>query len=413
MSIYIKNALWDGSMVNVTIEGNSIVAIGENVPIPQDAMVIDGTNKALFPTLANAHTHAPMTLFRSYGDDNPLQVWLEEWIWPKEKQLNEDIIYWGTRLACLEMIKSGCTAFNDMYFFLPQEAQAIEDSDIRAMLGHTLFGDADELMQDRFNPIPTQSSRVKYCLAPHAIYTVTETGLLRAAQFCSLHQMNYHIHMSETLKEVNDCIAQHNCRPYEYLEKLGILEMLEHRFVGAHSLHLSEKEITILGKYHGNVVHNPNSNLKLGSGHQFLYKELKDAGVNITLGTDGCSSSNNLDMIEAMKVMALLQKGWRNNPTIMPTQEAFSIGSTNGYNMMGWNGGRIAVGALADIMLVDLSNIAFIPNNNTLNNLIYAAHGDCVDTVICDGKVVMHHRKVTDEDIIIKEAQRCAKELLK
>ena len=160
------------------------------------------------------------------------------------------------------------------------------------------------------------------------------------------------------------------------------------------------------------MAHNPNSNLKLASGHQFRYNELRDAGVNVTLGTDGCSSSNNLDMIEATKVMSLLQKGWRQDPLAMPAAEALKVSTANGFKVLGIDAGVIETGKVADLMLVDLDNLAFVPNNNTLSNLVYAAHGDCVDTVICNGNIVMQGRHVKGEEETIREARRIVNKLI-
>lgn len=410
--IFIKGVQLNEQITNILIENKKFVGIGTDIPVPTNAVIVDGNNFAAFPSFANGHTHAAMTLFRGYGDDLPLDIWLNEWIWPKEKNLDPEIIYWGTRLACLEMIKSGTTAFNNMYFFLDDEARAVTDSGIRALLGNTRFGDADLLADINVAPPDWQTERVQYCVAPHAIYTVSELGLKRCADYCKMHNLKYHIHMSETLHEVEDCLKAHGCRPYEYLERLGILEQMGSDFIGAHSLHLSEREIALVGKHHCCVAHNPNSNLKLASGHQFMSQELSDAGAIVTLGTDGCSSSNNLDMLEATKTMSLLQKGWRKEPTSMPCSEALCIATENGFKSMGFDAGRIEVGKLADMMLVDLNNIAFIPNNNSLSNLIYSAHSDAIDTVICNGEIVMEHRKVKDEEEIVLNAKKAAKRLL-
>ena len=415
MHIFIKNILLDEQRTNIVIDQNIITGIGKQLQMPVNAICIDGSHLAAFPALANCHTHAAMTLFRGFGDDHPLNEWLNNYIFPKEKELTAERVYWGTRLACLEMIKSGTSCMNDMYYFTPEVIQAVADSGIRATLGYSVsdmfdsqkaetckqvYRELEPLMQD------SHHGRIHYSAAPHSIYTVSDTMLKWLSDYAQEHDMLYHIHMSETTKEVDDCLKQYGCRPYQYLDKMGILEQCRDRFIGAHSLWLSGDEIELMGSYAINVVHNPNSNLKLGSGHAFLLKELSRQGVNITLGTDGCSSSNNLDMIEAAKVMALLQKGWRKDPTILDAHEALSIATLNGYKAQRFNGGRLEVGALADIMLVDLNNIAFIPNNDTLSNLIYSAHGDCVDTLICDGELLMQNRIVADEDTIITNISR-------
>lgn len=421
-TIFIDKVLVDDKPTNILIKEGIIAGIGTQVAMPADALYLSGVGYAAFPTFANCHTHAAMSLFRGYGDDQPLERWLNQWIWPKEKHLDDDIVYWGTRLACLEMVKSGTTCLNDMYFHLPAAARAIADSGLRAVLGMTVmdFHNSDNATELRhnlesfdFDALLCPDGRIATAVAPHAIYTVSEASLRWTADFCAERGWLYHIHTSETEKEVQDCIDAHGCRPYEYLDRIGVLEKTTHRFIGAHCLHLSDHEIELMGHYHVNAVHNPNSNLKLASGHAFRYEELCKAAVNVALGTDGCASSNNLDMIEAAKTMSLLQKGWRCEPTAMPAAETLRVATANGYHAMGLNGGKLEQGALADLMLVDLNNLAFVPNNNSLSNLIYAAHGDAVDTVICNGTVLMHHRQVDNEQTIINEARKASLRLLR
>lgn len=412
MDLIIEEVLLEREITNIWIHDNHIAGIGSKLPMPADVLRIDGRNKAAFPSFANGHCHAPMTLFRGLGNDLPLDIWLNEWIWPNEKNLTDELVYWGTRLACLEMIKSGTTAFNDMYFHIESEAKAVIESGIRANICLNIFGDGEELRDSQFTILPQAQGHITFGVAPHAIYTVSETGLLRVADYCEKHDVLCHIHMSETEKEVEDCIRAQGCRPFEYLKQIGFLDRIGNKTIAAHALHLSKTEIELLSTHKVKVVHNPNSNLKLGSGHQFLYTELQEAGVDILLGTDGCASSNNLDMIEAMKTMSLLQKGWRQDPTTLPAESVLQTATQNGFKALGWDAGEIAVGKLADLILVDLDNIAFIPNNNTLANLIYAAHGDCVDTVICDGKILMQNRQIPGEKEIIRQARIAAQKLI-
>lgn len=417
MAYYIQNILLNQERTNILIEGNTIAAIGKQTPSVPDATIIDGSHLAAFPSFANMHTHAAMNLFRGFANDLPLMTWLNDWIWPKEKHLDYDIVYSGTKLACLEMIKSGTTLFSDMYFHIPAAAKAAAEMGIRCTLGITAFGDGlsvnEQVVEETLCELEPYKHLVNLAIAPHAIYTVSDEGLIHLARLAQKYGLLYHIHMSETQSEVDDCMSQRNCRPYELLQRLGVLDFTQGRFTGAHSLHLSDNEISILGSHHATVVHNPCSNLKLGSGHSFKYCELRDAGVNVTLGTDGCSSSNNLDMIDAAKFMSYLQKGIRQDPTILPAEEMLQVATSNGFHALGINAGSISVGAEADLMLVSTDNIAFIPNNNTLANLLYAAHGDCVDTVFCHGKMVMHHRKIDNEADIISQAKCAAQKLLR
>jgi 5-methylthioadenosine/S-adenosylhomocysteine deaminase len=208
--------------------------------------------------------------------------------------------------------------------------------------------------------------------------------------------------VSETAKEIKDCMTQHGCSPVEYLDRLGVLGP---DVIAAHTLWLSENDIEILGRRGVNCVHNVNSNLKLASGYRFMYNELRDAGANICLGTDGCASSNNLDMLETMKTSAMIQKAWRNDPSAMPLNELMSMAASNAGKALGLNIGRLEEGALADILIVDTENYNFLSPGTFEANLIYSAHSDCIDSVICDGKFVMRNRVVPGEKEILAEAR--------
>ena len=387
MSLILHNAILNDKAVDITIDNGLISAVEpanpEHLPpsLPHHSSLDDCSNQLLFPALCNMHSHAPMTLFRGLGDDQPLDVWLNDYIWPAEQRLTDELVYQGTLQACREMLASGTTFFNDMYFRLPAMAQAVRDSGIKARLGYNLFGDADELvcsgecvmdsirghmLPTTHYPLPT----INYSIAPHSIYTVTERGLRRCADACADLHLPMHIHMSETQKEVDDCLREHGCRPWEYLDKLGILDLLGDNIIAAHCLHLSDNEIRLIGDHHITCVHCPNSNLKLGSGYRFPMLELLDAGARVTLGTDGSASSNNLDMIEVMKTAALLQKGWRGDPTVVPASQILSLATL---------GHTIAPGQPADLLLADVKS---------LSDLVYATHGESVVLTLVDGKIL-------------------------
>ena len=359
----IGNAILDGQAVDIVIEGSLIESVTPHSPCAAD---IDAHGLAVFPGLCNMHSHAPMTLFRGLGDDQPLDVWLNKYIWPAEQKLTDELVYEGTLQACREMLASGTTAFNDMYFRLPAMAQAVKESGIRAMLGFNIFGDGNEL--DTLDEVMNLGVPVN--VAPHSIYTVSEKGLRRSAEACKALGRPMHIHMSETQKEVADCLREHGCRPWEWLDKLSILDMLGSNIIAAHCLHLSESEIKLIGDHNITCVHCPNSNLKLGSGYRFPMLELLDAGARVALGTDGSASSNNLDMIEVMKTAALLQKGWRGDPTVVPVSQILSLATL---------GHTIAPGQPACLFLADVKS---------LSDLVYASHGDSVAITIVDGEIV-------------------------
>lgn len=422
MSILIKNVLVEGKERTIHIEGNIIKTISDATSakseVGETEFVIDGRGKAAIPGLYNAHTHAAMTLLRGYADDIPLQEWLETKIWPLEAKLTEEDVYWGTKLACLEMIKSGTIFFNDMYWYWEGIARAVTESGIRAMLSAVFIdGFNEEKAQEQikrneglYKKSKEYSDQIIFALGPHAIYTVSESSLCWTLEFAEKHDLLVHIHVSETETEVEDCVKRYGMRPVEYLDKIGFLSP---RTIACHCTHLTGNEIMLLKKHDVKIVHNPTSNMKLVSGRE-PYEELKEQGLNanIALGTDGCASNNNLDMFEEMKIASLLHKLYSGDPTSMPAYEAFELATRNAARMFRLNSGEIAEGKLADLVLLDLKNEALVPNHNLISNLVYSANGSCVDTVICDGKILMEGRRVEGEEEIKEKAQEVAYELV-
>jgi 5-methylthioadenosine/S-adenosylhomocysteine deaminase len=246
-------------------------------------------------------------------------------------------------------------------------------------------------------------SKAQFLISIHAIYSVREPMMLWAVDFARERGLKIHIHISETRKEVEDCMKEHGMSPVEYLDSLGVLGP---DVIAAHTLWLSDNDVRILGERGVTCVHNINSNLKLASGYRFLYNELKAAGANVCLGTDGCGSSNNLDILEAMKTSAIVQKAWRDDPSAMPLDELAAMVSTNAAKALGINAGEIKEGMLADILIIDIDNYQFLSPAGFLANLVYSAHSDCVDSVICDGKFIMRGRVVEGEKEIIDNARK-------
>lgn len=415
MSIFIKNVLHQGEPTNVYIEDNLIADIGPTVEADH---TIDGSKLALLPGLVNTHTHAAMTLLRSYADDMELHEWLQEEIWPIEAKLSPDDIYWGTRLACLEMVKSGTTCFNDMYFHLDMQAKAVRDSGMRAVLsegfidflkpevGEELLTKTTKLIGDvrKLN-----SDRIKPALGPHAIYTVSKESLQKIKEISDDEDLLVHFHLSETKEEVDNCIKEYGKSPVGFLDEIGFLGP---RLIAAHSVWLDEKEIATLAKAGVKASHNPVSNMKLAVGKAIPYASMRKAGLNISLGTDGCASNNNLDMFESMKFAALLQKFSSNDSTMMPANETFRLATANGAQALGFDAGVVEVGKLADLILVDTRLPSFHPNHDLISNVVYSANGSCVDTVICDGKILMREGVVKDQDMIIEGATEAVVSLL-
>ena len=417
-SILIRSVEWQGRPTDLFIEGNTIARIAETIDAPGADTVIDGRGKALIPGLINAHTHAAMTLFRGYGDDMPLMQWLEQAIWPNEAKLTHEDVYWGAKLACVEMLRSGTTTFFDMYHKLDATAEAVQEMGLRAVLCEACFDhfrpeEAERSRRHitrRYATPPPYGPRVSYALGPHAIYTVSGELLQWSADFARDHDTLIHLHLAETTVETEQCLARFGQTPVRYLHRLGILSP---RLVIAHGLYVDEEEIRILADHGVKVVHNPASNMKLASGYRFHFDEMRAAGITVGLGTDGCASSNNLDMVEAMKLASLLGKSWRGDPEAVTCDAIFHAATAAGADILGLRTGRIAEGYLADLCLIDLRQPAFAPNHNLISNLVYAANGSCVDTVICDGRVLMRDKHVPGEEEIMERASRAAYDLMR
>ena len=416
MGILIKNTLVENERKDIFIAGDKIEAVAPDLNMPAD-IVIDGSHKAAVPGFINGHTHAAMTLFRGYADDMPLQAWLSEKIWPNEAKLTDDDLYWGTKLACLEMIKTGTTAFFDMYYHYRISAKAVEEMGIRGTFAEACFDhfDADQRERSKrrisqmFEHTAKFGDRIGYAIGPHAIYTVSGEMLQWAHNKAAEFGIPLHLHLSETRKEVEDSLRNFGLTPVRYLKELGILSP---SLILAHVLWVDDEEVQMLADHGVKVVHNPNSNMKLASGYRFKAEEMMKAGILVGLGTDGCSSSNNLDMVEVMKTASLLSKAWRFDPTSLPAHTVFDMATCNGAAILGLNAGHIAPGYLADIALVDLHSSFFTPNFNFVSNLIYSANGSCVDTLICNGKIVMAGKKVPGEDEILERAAKIAYDLM-
>ncbi len=415
MGILIKNTHIGGEMCDIHIEGEQIKEIGREFTFTADEN-IDARGMAAIPSFVNVHTHAAMTLLRGYADDMFLQEWLEKKIWPVETSLTEEDVYWGAKLACLEMIKGGTTLFNDMYWFWHGTVRAVQEMGLRASISAVFIDRFDvekAREQQRQNELLFEESRklspqIIFSLGPHAIYTVSPESLIWCKEFSQSHGLLINLHLSETSREVEDCLKTHGLRPVEYLEKLGFLSP---RVILAHCVWLNDREIEILKEHDVTVVHNPVSNMKLAVGSALPYSKLRRAGVRITLGTDGCSSNNNLDMLETMKWASLLQKYHNNDCCALPAPEVFDMATSEGAEALGVDIGRIKAGSCADLLLVNTDREEMTPGYNLISDLVYSAHGCCIDTVICAGKILMRNRHVDGEEKIRAKAKETARKL--
>jgi 5-methylthioadenosine/S-adenosylhomocysteine deaminase len=409
-SVLMQNAGEPPARKDVLIDGNVFSKIVD-VSTPEmsnGAEIIDCKNLALVPAFYNGHTHAAMSLLRGYADDMELSKWLNEYIWPFEAKLTDRDIEIGSRLAVLEMIKSGTVFFSDMYWHREQTMKVVEEMGIRASIGVTISDVlvSPEGLKANFDFLARhtgESERVKLAVMPHSIYIVSEQYLRRSMEMAEKENYPLHIHLSETEKEVRDCLEQHGCTPVEYLRRLGCLNS---RVQAAHCVHFSEKDMEIFAQSGASAILNPNSNLKLSSGIPSIVK-MMDRRIPLGLGTDGDSSNNNLDMHEEMKLAALLAKVQGGAETL-PASEALKMASVNVAQVNGIDAGVIAEGKLADGILVRLDNERMVPCFDLISNWVYSADSRCIDSVLCNGKFVMRGGHVDGEEDIVREAGECA-----
>lgn len=416
--ILLENILVNGRKSDVLISGNRIERIAEagSSALPSYKVCPDGmerldcTGKAAVPGLVNMHTHAGMAMMRGIGEDISFHEWLSR-IWEVEKDLDEEYVYHATKVACLEMLKTGTTTFNDQYWYMPMAYKAASELGLRSVLSYVICdrNDPEEAerqkiqCQEMYEESRYWGDMASFSIAVHAIYSVSEDMIRWATSFARERGLLIHLHLSETQKEVKDCLTLHGMSPVAYLDSLGVLGP---DVIAAHTLWLSDDDVQMLGRREVTCVHNVNSNLKLASGYRFRYNELRDAGANVCLGTDGCASSNNLDMLETMKTSAMIQKAWREDSSAMPVNEVIAMATSNAGKGLGLDIGRIEEGALADILIIDMQGYSFLSPASFEANLLYSAHSDCVESVICNGKFIMRDRCVPGEGDIVNEARK-------
>ena len=401
---------------NIFVTGDKISKI-QGQGTWDKGQVIDGRGKFATPGLVNAHTHASMTLLRSYSDDKALMDWLQKDIWPIEDKMKRRDIYWGAALAAVEMIKSGTTAFADMYGPCMEEvAKVVDESGLRGSLCQGLIGFADgekklanniELYKNWHGKA---DGRIQIMFGPHAIYTCPPNFLKKIASEASKLNAEIHMHMNETKTEIEDCVKNYGKRPFEVVVETGLLDL---GMLAAHCVHLSDAEINIIKAKKVRVAHNPGSNMKLASGI-CPTKKLLDAGITVALGTDGASSNNNLDMLEEIRLATLLAKVDTFDPLAVPAAQALQMATEFGARALSLNNvGKLEVGSKADIVLWNMSGVEWQPSYNPLSLLVYSANSSAVDTVIVDGKILMQGRelKTLDEEKICAEFKACANRL--
>lgn len=412
MSILIKNISHNNQICDIFIENSRFARIAPQLEQTADT-AIDGRGHAILPGFYNTHTHAAMSILRGFGDNKPLFEWLSEDIWPVENQLTADDIYIASKLAILEMIKSGTVFFSDMYFFPEATIRAIDEMGIRAAVSVVemdMFDPERTKEKQKLtlnwlqqpNPCPDRLIKAVSC---HAVYTVSEELFKWTAELAHEQSLHLHIHACETDKEVCDCRGKYSVSP---IVKFAEWNLLGPKTVLAHAIHLDDEDIKLIKQSGTFLTTNPASNLKLVSGLFPFQKLQQELPGKITLGTDGASSNNNLSMLEEMKLFSLVSKWQAQNALAGLDKDIFAAATRNGARAFGLNAGIIAEGALADCIIVDLNNPFITPCYNLLSNMVYAADSSCISDVICNGRILMRNRKVPGEEQIIADAHKLA-----
>ena len=405
---------------DILIEEDKLAAIGAvDAQAAEGAQIIDGRDTLAMPGLVNTHTHAAMTLLRSYADDMELMPWLNDKIWPAEAKFVNESIYWGSSLAVLEMLQSGTTTFADMYDSMHEVARVVEESGVRANLsrGLIVFSDTEgkniqknvRLYENFHNQA---EGRLKVWFAPHAPYTCPPVYLEQIVQAAADCHTGLHVHLAETQDELRQIREGYDKTPTEYLRDLGVFELPT---LAAHGVYLNDSDIAILREHQVSIAHNPSSNMKLASGIANLPKYFA-AGLNVSLGTDGASSNNSLNMFKEMTMCSFAQKVNAMDPTVLPAETILQMATINGARALHWDDeiGTLEVGKKADMILVDLNKPHFAPWNNSVSDLVYSAQGSDVKTTIVNGKILMKDYEVLtmDAEKIMAEAARIARAVL-
>ena len=393
----------------VAVKDGAIVAVLPELEarerfLPDEIMELPG--QALIPGLINLHAHSAMSLMRGFADDLPLMSWLKKRIWPAEKQhLSEDFVRDGTLLAAAEMLTSGTTCCNDMYFFPQAAAEAFLHAGMRATLGMIVLefsspyaADADDYLARGLHIRDTlkDEALLSFSFAPHAPYTISDDTFRRIGTLADQLGLSIHTHIHETEDEIHDSLTRYGVRPLERLAQLGLLGP---HFIGVHAVHLSHAEIDTLAQFNCHIVHCPSSNLKLGSGIAPI-TQLLQAGVNVSLGSDGAASNNRLDMFTEMRLAALLAKGASQDASIMSTETALRAATINAARALNLDHliGSLTPGKRADMVAVDLGTLHHQPVYDPISHLVYVVGREDVTQVWVDGKLRVHNRRLISLD---------------
>lgn len=380
--------------LDIVYENNKIIFVGKNYNNEYDEL-IDATNKVVMPGLINCHTHLGMSLFRCSNDNYKLDDWLKNYIWPIEDKLSDEDLYYTTLFSCIEMIKTGSTCFNDMYYG-KLNMDAIIKSNIRGLYTRCLMGNLRNGLY-RIKELKELISQykdnelIRFNISPHSLYTCDLEYLKKCSNLAKEYKLPIHIHLSENLEEVNDIKNKYGMLPVNVLKETGILDS---KVILAHGTFISNDEIELLKNYDVSICTNPISNLNLGCGIADLVKYKKNK-INLCLGTDGQGSGNNLNLFYHMSIVDYLQKGKYQDPTVMSSYDVLKMATINGAKALGYNNlGSIKEGNLADIIILDLNDLLVTPITNLISLIVHNCFGNVVDTTIINGKILMKNKKL-------------------
>ena len=389
--------------IDIKIEDNKIIEIGKDLNLDGIDKVIDASGKVVMPGLINTHAHVPMSIFRETVDGYSLQDWLTQKIWPMEDKLTNEDIYYASMLSFIEMIKTGCTTINDMYFMTEDIIKAAKETKIRLQTSRTLMGKDDEQGRKRIEELEEllqkyqeKDELITFNVGVHGLYTTEEKYVEKCIAFAKEKELPIHMHFCENAKEVEDITNGYNEIPTEILKK----QFKNQKLILAHCVKLSKEDIQTLKELDVSISHCPVSNLKLGCGIANISEMVKQ-GVNVSLGTDGQGSGSNLDLFESMKFTALLQKGIKEDATELPAYEVLKMTTINGAKALGLEKeiGSIEEGKCADIIILELDNIVTNPINDLCSDIVYNVKGNNVETTIVNGNILMENGKIEKKEI--------------
>ena len=404
--------------LDILIVNNKIVRIEKDI-LEKDAKIINATGKVVMPGLINMHSHVAMSIFRELTDGCTLDEWLNKQIWPKEDRLTPNDVYYTSMLSLIEACKTGTTLLNDQYFFTESTIKATHKLPLRYVVSRCLTGTSspsnkriDEMLELYNNRNEDIDTNIYSILSLHGLYTTDKEYLKLVSKLCHEYNLSLHMHFCENEKEAKDIKKMYKVKyPTEVLEKY----FQDINLILAHCVKLADEDLSTLRGLRANVVYNPLSNLRLGCGIADI-KKMQKKHINVCLGTDGQGSGSNLDMFETMNFASLVQKGFKEDPTILDASTIIQMATINGAKALKLDKkiGSIEVGKLADIIIIDTSNITLKPMNNLLSNIVYNIKGRDVTHTIVNGKILMEDKKITaniDENMIIEKCNDIIKKI--